>query len=207
MNYLNTHVKSCIYFLTYYYIIILPIICLIIFIIKGVKAMTNFKEIKPEELNKNPFQIIGQDWMLITAEKENKVNTMTASWGGFGVMWNKNVAFIVLRPQRYTKQFIDSSDTFSLSFLDKSYRKQLSYLGSVSGRDEDKILKSNLTVAHKDNTPYFEEGNLILICRKLYKQEFQAESFIVDGIDEKMYPDKDYHSMYISEIVKVLVKE
>lgn len=169
--------------------------------------MTNFKEIKPEELNKSPFQIIGQDWMLITAEKENKANTMTASWGGLGVMWNKNVAFIVLRPQRYTKEFIDSSDTFSLSFLDKSYRKQLSYLGSVSGRDEDKVSKSNLTVIYQDSTPYFEESNLVLICKKLYKQEFQPESFIVDGIDEKMYPDKDYHSMYIAEIVKVLVKE
>ena len=65
------------------------------------------KVIKPEELNKNVFSMIGKEWLLVTAEKEGKVNTMTASWGGLGVMWGKDVAFIVLRPQRYTKEFVD----------------------------------------------------------------------------------------------------
>ena len=74
--------------------------------------MNIFKEIKPEELDKSPFQLIGKDWMLITAEKDNKINTMTASWGGFGVLWGKNVAFYFIRPQRYTKEFVDNSDTF-----------------------------------------------------------------------------------------------
>ena len=106
----------------------------------------SFKEIKPEELQKNPFQMIGKEWLLVTAEKDGKANTMTASWGGVGVMWGRNVAFIVIRPQRYTKEFIDASDKLSLSVLDEEYRKTLSYLGSVSGRDEDKIGKSGLTI-------------------------------------------------------------
>ena len=168
--------------------------------------MSNFKEIKPEELNKSAFQLIGNDWMLIAAEKDNKVNAMTASWGGFGVMWGKNVVYIVLRPQRYTKEFVDNSNTFSISFLGSEYKKLLSYFGSVSGRDEDKIEKSKLTVNHLEDTPYFEQGNIVLICKKLYAQEFKPECFIQTDLDEKWYSEKDYHTMYVAEIEKTLVK-
>jgi flavin reductase (DIM6/NTAB) family NADH-FMN oxidoreductase RutF len=168
--------------------------------------MSEFKEIKPEELDKSPFKLIGTDWMLITAAKENKVNTMTASWGGLGIMWGKNVTNVVIRPNRYTKEFVDSSDTFSLTFFDSSYKKQLGYLGSVSGRDEDKIAKSNLKIDYLDKTPYFEEGKLVIICRKLYKQELKPEGFIAKELDSKWYPEKDYHTLYISEIEKILMK-
>lgn len=169
--------------------------------------MSKFVEIKPEDLNQSPFKLIGSDWMLITAEKDNKVNTMTASWGGFGVMWGKNVAYIVLRPQRYTKEFVDSSDTFSLTFFDNSFKKQLGYLGSVSGRNEDKLSKVELTVAHSNSTPYFEEANIAVICKKLYAQGFTPESFIAKECDEKWYPEKDYHTLYIAEVEKILIKE
>lgn len=169
--------------------------------------MNNFVEVKPEELNKSPFQLIGNEWTLITAEKDNKVNTMTASWGGFGIMWHKNVVNVVIRPQRYTKEFVDNSDTFSLTFFDKSFKKELGYLGSVSGRDEDKLSKISLTVGHIENTPYFEEANLVLICKKLYAQDFKPECFIQEGLDEEFYSNKDYHTMYIAEVQKVFIKE
>lgn len=169
--------------------------------------MEKFTEIKPEELNKSAFQLIGNDWMLITAENGSKVNTMTASWGGFGVMWNKNVTYIVLRPQRYTKEFIDSSDTYSLCFFDNNYKKQLAYLGSVSGRDEDKISKTDLTVTHCENTPYFEEADVVIICKKLFAQKFTPESFIEKNLIDKNYPDKDFHTLYISEVEKILIKK
>ncbi|MDF2884635.1 MAG: flavin reductase [Clostridiaceae bacterium] len=149
--------------------------------------MSKYEEIKPEELNKSPFQLIGKDWMLIAAQKDSKVNAMTASWGGFGVIWGKNVVYIVLRPQRYTKEFVDSSDTFSISFLGNDYKKQLSYLGSVSGRDEDKIVNSKLTVSHMDDTPYFEEGKTVLICKKLYAQEFKPECFVTSGLEMQKF--------------------
>lgn len=169
--------------------------------------MNKFKEIKPEELNQSPFKLIGKDWMLITAEKEGKVNTMTASWGGLGVMWGKNVAYIVIRPQRFTKEFVDFSSTFSLTFFDNSFRKQLSYLGTVSGKDEDKISKSNLTVAYSDDTPHFEESKLTVICKKLYAQDFKPECFIETSLDEKWYPERDHHTLYIAEVEKILIKE
>ncbi|MGG5461523.1 flavin reductase [Clostridium sp. B9] len=168
--------------------------------------MNKFREIKTEELNESPFKLIGKDWMLVTAEKEGKVNTMTASWGGLGVMWGKDVAYVVIRPQRYTKEFIDNSDTFSLTFFDDEYKKALGYLGRVSGRDEDKITNSNLTIAHTENTPYFEEGKVVIVCKKLYNQQLDPNCFLEDGIDERWYPEKDYHVLYISEIKQILVR-
>ncbi|HHD2752913.1 TPA: flavin reductase [Clostridium perfringens] len=169
--------------------------------------MDKFTEIKTEELNENPFKLIGKDWMLITAKKDDKVNTMTASWGGLGVMWGKDVAYIVVRPQRYTKEFIDNSDTFSLTFFDDEYKKTLGYLGKVSGRDEDKISNSNLTLNTCENTPYFEEGKVVLVCKKLYGQYIDPKCFLEDGIDERWYPEKDYHMLYIAEIKNVLVRK
>jgi flavin reductase (DIM6/NTAB) family NADH-FMN oxidoreductase RutF len=169
--------------------------------------MSKFNEIVPELLEQSSFKLIGKDWMLITAEKDGKVNTMTASWGGVGVMWAKNVAYIVIRPQRYTKEFVDNSEAFSLSFLDNSFRTTLSYLGTKSGRDEDKIKNSHLTVLHTDDIPYFEEANIAILCKKLYAQEFKPECFIAQELNEKWYPDSDYHTLYIAEIIKILVKE
>ncbi|MDE6896971.1 MAG: flavin reductase family protein [Lachnospiraceae bacterium] len=162
------------------------------------------REIRPEELQKNPFQMIGKEWLLVTAEKDGKVNTMTASWGGVGIMWNKPVAYVFLRPQRYTKEFVDQGETFSLSVLGEGYRETLRYFGSVSGREEDKITKSGLKVAHDGATPYFEEANTVMVCRKLYAQSYDPACFIDESLDEKNYPNKDYHVMYIAEIEKVL---
>lgn len=170
--------------------------------------MKNFKEIKAEEINENTFEIIGKKWMLITAEKSSgEVNTMTASWGGFGVLWRKNVAFIFIRPQRFTKEFIDGAERFSLTFFDESYRKQLGYLGTISGRDENKIEKARLTVEHEEGIPVFKEAETAIICRKLYAQPLEKQFFIDKDSDKECYPNKDYHTMYVGEIEKVLVKE
>lgn len=168
--------------------------------------MTKFQKITPEEITRNPFTLIGKDWLLVTAEKDGRANTMTASWGGLGVLWGKPVAFIFIRPQRYTKEFLEAGDRFSLSILDETHRRTLSYLGSVSGRDEDKIKKSGLTLAHENGTPYFAEARLVLTCRKLYAQDLQPECFLDKESDAKWYAAKDYHTMYIAEIGEVLQK-
>lgn len=168
--------------------------------------MSKFLEVKSEEFDQSTFKLIGKDWMLITAEKDGKANTMTASWGGLGIMWGLDVAYIVLRPQRFTKEFVDGSDTFSLTFFDENMRKTLGYLGTVSGRDENKIEKSNLTVLHEGQTPYFEEAKVALFCKKLYAQEFKPEHFIAQELNKKWYPDSDHHTLYIAEVTKILVK-
>ncbi len=166
--------------------------------------MNTFKEVFPDMLRKNPFQLIGKDWMLITAGNKNKVNTMTASWGGLGVMYGKNVAFIVIRPQRYTKEFVDREETFSLSFLEKEYRNTLNYLGTVSGRNEDKIAKSGLTLEYYDKTPYFSEASLVFLCKKIYVQDMIGSSILEERYRHNFYPGNDFHTLYIAEITKVL---
>ena len=170
--------------------------------------MAVWKEVTPETLQQaNAFELIGKVWMLITAQKQDALNTMTASWGGLGVMWGKNVAYVVIRPQRYTKEFVDASETFSLTFFEEEFREKLSYLGTVSGRDEDKIKKSALTVVKEETAPYFQEGKLVLFCKKLYTQQINPENFLDKHLEQKWYPQKDYHTLYIAEIIKALQKQ
>lgn len=167
----------------------------------------NFKEINLEELQFSPFAKISKEWMLITAGDQTKFNTMTANWGGMGYLWHKNVVTTYIRPQRYTKEFVDAKDTFTVSFYDESYRSALNICGSKSGRDIDKAKETGLTPYFVDDTVAFEEANLILVCKKLYEDHMPPENLLDQEIDAKWYPQKDYHTMYISEVVKVLVKE
>jgi flavin reductase (DIM6/NTAB) family NADH-FMN oxidoreductase RutF len=167
--------------------------------------MLQFKQIKPSEI---PFPVfeLKNKWMLITAEKGGKVNTMTASWGGFGIMWNKEVAFVVIRPQRYTLEFVEQSDSMSLCFFDTSFKKTLNYLGSVSGRDENKIEKSNLKISYKNNIPYFEEAETVIFAKKLFVQPMKEDGFIEKRLIENWYPAKDFHHLYIAGISEIITK-
>ena len=167
--------------------------------------MSSHTEVQPEKLAINPFQAIGKDWMLIAAAKGGKTNAMTASWGGLGVMWGKNVSFIVIRPQRFTREFVDASDYYSLNFFGGERRDMLNYFGTVSGRDEDKAAKTGLTVEQGD-APYFAEASTVFLCRKLFCQPYQPESFLLPDLDKTFYPSKDYHALYIGEVVRVLTK-
>lgn len=166
-----------------------------------------FKEVSIEALQLNPFTKIGKEWMLITAGNEEKHNTMTASWGGVGVMWGKNAATVYIRPQRYTKEFVDDAERFTISFYSEKYRKALNICGSKSGKDCDKESEAGLTPYFVDDTTAFEEADMIFVCRKMYHQAMLPECFDEPEHDGKWYPGKDYHVMYIAEIEKVLVKE
>lgn len=165
-----------------------------------------FNKIDPKQLNFNPFSAIGDQWMLITAGDSQNANTMTASWGGVGVLWNKNVVTCYVRPQRFTRKFIDAGETFSICFLPEAYRKQLIYCGRTSGRDEDKITGSGLTLVHDNAAPYFEESDIVLICKKIYVGELKPEGIVYPEDDKANYPAKDYHIVYIGEIVEALKK-
>lgn len=164
-----------------------------------------WKEIKAEEGKDNPFQLIGKEWMLVAAGNEEKCNAMTASWGGVGIMWGKPVAYVVIRPQRYTKEFMDQGERFSLSFLPEEYRKALNYMGTVSGRDTDKIRESGLHTELLHETPAFTESRMVMICKKMFAQDMKKESFLQEDILTKWYPQEDYHTLYIAEIEKIYV--
>ena len=158
------------------------------------------------DIKDNPFKLISKDWTLITTKNGDKVNTMTASWGGVGTLWNKNVAFIFIRPQRLTYEYLENSDVFSLNFFTEDYRKALNLCGSKSGREIDKIKECGFTVEYQENTPYLKESRLVLVCKKLYFQDIDPKNFLDPAID-KNYAAKDYHRMYVGEIEKAFLAE
>lgn len=166
-----------------------------------------FHEKDIASLSFNPFTKISQEWMLITAGSEEKCNTMTASWGGVGILWGKSVSFIFIRPSRYTLEFLEAGDYYSLSFFAPGDRAALNYCGSHSGRDGDKLKPAGLTPVYTENAPYFEEAQTVLICRKLYGQKLEPSAFADSSLDGKNYPQKDYHKLFVGEIVKVLEKD
>lgn len=158
------------------------------------------KKINIAEKSFNPFDLIGQKWMLISAGTEDKWNTMTASWGAVGVMWGKPSATCYIRKSRFTKEFVDAGEYFTLTVLKDGNRQALNTLGSKSGRDMDKMHESGLTPVFVEGRPTFEEGELVLICRKRGVTDIAPDDMDQE-VQDKWYGDHDYHTMYIGEIV------
>ncbi len=168
--------------------------------------MHTFQPYPINQLEFNPFDKIGKDWGVITVSDGKKYNAMTASWGYVGEMWNKHVVCIVVRESRYTKEFLDKTDFFSLTFFEEKYKKELKYLGSVSGRNEDKIASARLNVNHKKGIPFIDEGNFVFLCQKLSATKINPEDFVDKSIKENFYKEGDYHTMYIGEILEVMAR-
>ena len=168
----------------------------------------SFKKINISELKFNPFEKIGNEWTLITSGTPESFNTMTASWGQLGILWNKNVFTCYIRPNRYTYEFIEKNGTFTASFFGEQFKKILAFCGSHSGRDCDKIKETGLVPAEIDGNVSFEQADMVFVCRKLYSYDMQENGFLTDdGIPEISYGKDPYHRAYISEITAVYVKE
>lgn len=166
-----------------------------------------FKKIDPRLVNENAFKLIADDWFLITAGNLEIYNTMTASWGALGELWNRKVSFCFVRPTRHTYEFTEEHEIFTMSFFSEEYRQMLKYCGTKSGRDVDKALETGITpVASESGSVYFNEARLVFECRKLYFHDLDPGNFLDPSIDEE-YPKKDYHRMYVAEIVNCLVSE
>lgn len=167
----------------------------------------SFKEIDIKDLSFSPFEKIGKEWMLITAGNESSFNTMTASWGGLGVLWNKNVAFTFIRPSRYTFEFCEREEYFTLAFFPEEYRKALSFCGTKSGRDFDKCKETGLTPAFDAEAPYFEKASLVVVCKKMYAQNMD-KACVCDSFVNTHYGETEpMHRVYVGEIVKAFIKE
>ncbi|MDD5952705.1 MAG: flavin reductase [Oscillospiraceae bacterium] len=166
-----------------------------------------WETIAPSELTFNPFTLIGSEWMLVTAGNETKHNTLTASWGGLGVLWKKDVSFVFIRPQRYTMEFMAREDYYSLCFFDKSHRSILAYCGAHSGRDVDKDKQTGLTPIFDEAAPYYAQARLVMICKKMACQQLDPKCFIDPTIDGDIYPTKDYHNLFVGSIEKVLIRK
>jgi flavin reductase (DIM6/NTAB) family NADH-FMN oxidoreductase RutF len=160
----------------------------------------DLQKIEPQDIKQNPFTLIDDDWFLLSAGNLHAFNTMTASWGGVGILWNKPVVFCFVRPQRYTYKFMESNEFFTMSFFEESYRDALSLCGKVSGRQTDKMKATGLKPFESPlGSIFYEQSKLMLECRKLYFSDIIPEQFMVEAIN-KNYPKKDYHRMYIGEI-------
>ena len=165
------------------------------------------KSIDIKSLEFSPYVKIGDEWALVTAGSSENYNTMTVSWGGLGVLWGVPSATIYIRPQRYTHEFVEKNELFTISFFKSEYKKTLSFCGSHSGRDCDKAKETGLTPIELDGTTSFEEAELILVCRKKYSQDMTADSFLDKSLLEKWYPNNDLHTVYIGEIIAAYKKD
>ena len=155
------------------------------------------------ELNTEIFSQFNNKWALLTAGNKENFNTMTISWGGLGTIWNKPVATVYVRKSRYTHEFIDKNEFFTVSFFPEEYKKVLGVLGSKSGRDMDKINDSGLTSKEAGESVTFSEAELTLVCKKLFRQPLLIENMPED-IASSMYGDGDIHDMYIGEVVDII---
>jgi flavin reductase (DIM6/NTAB) family NADH-FMN oxidoreductase RutF len=170
------------------------------------------RKIDLTELKINPMTLIAKEWMLLSAGcQERGYNTMTASWGHLGSIWGHGgglpTAVAYVRPQRYTKEFVDREELYTLCFFPEEYKKALGYLGSHSGRDENKVAKVGLTPVFGEGYTYFAEASLVLVCRKLYRAPVLEEGFVDKAVLEDCYPQRDFHDLYVGEIIKVLKAE
>ena len=185
---------------------------------KPVPAGDNWITKDISEFCGSPVSRIRDEWMLITAESMGASgprvsgtdavwNTMTASWGGLGVLWGKDVAFMFIRPSRYTFEFANASPVFTLSFFDEAYHGALAFCGANSGRDMDKAAATELTPIFFDDGGFsFLEASDIITCQKLYTHDFDPSVFLDPSI-EKNYPRKDYHRMFIGEIIQYRIQK
>lgn len=168
--------------------------------------MHTFQPMPADLVEFNPFTKIGKEWALITAGTKDKANTMTVSWGGVGVLWGKNVVYIFVRDSRYTKEFIDNNDFFSMTFLSEDYRDALNYCGSHSGRDGDKFAEAGLTLTTRHSIPFIDEGNFVMLCQKMAAVKITDDSFCIPDLKEKWYADGDMHTMYVGEIIEIMAR-
>ncbi len=165
-----------------------------------------FRDICLRDFKENVIEIISKEYMLISAGNKDGYNMMTASWGFMGEMWGENSVAVVVRPERYTMDFIENSDYFTLTFYGDK-RDIHKVCGSKSGRDTDKTALAGLTPVMNDKYVYFDEARLVLIIKKKYIQPMDKEFLTDKTIDEKWYKNGGWHNLIIGSIERIYVKE
>ncbi|MBR5067533.1 MAG: flavin reductase [Lachnospiraceae bacterium] len=155
------------------------------------------------EFTTDIFSQFDKKWALLTAGNKESFNTMTISWGGAGTLWGKPVVTTYVRTSRLTHDFMDREDYFTISFYPEEYKKTLAVLGSKSGRDMDKMNASGLTAKEVNYSMTFEEAEVTLVCRKLFKQRLEPAN-IIDAKAKAFYDGDAEHDMYIGEVVEIL---
>ena len=157
------------------------------------------------EFSTDILRVFDKKWALLTAGDSDRFNTMTISWGGLGTIWGKPVATVYVRTSRYTHDFMDAKEFFTVSFYPEECKRILGVLGSKSGRDMDKMKESGLTPVQAGESMSFKEAEVTLVCRKLFKQQLNVANMPED-VAKAMYEGQAPHDMYIGEIVEIIRK-
>ncbi len=173
---------------------------------------SRYDKIEASDLPDNVIQLIGKEWMLVTAGNKDSYNTMTASWGGVGYIWERPSTFIFIRDTRYTYQFLQQEESFTLSFFDEKYRNALRICGTRSGRDTNKIEEAGLTpLETPSGLMSFGEARMIIECKKMFVQELDyanlTELYKTKVMEESYKNESSKHQMFISEITNIWVKK
>ena len=158
-----------------------------------------------ESVQINPFRKFADEWALVTAGTKEKFNGMTIGWGTMGTLWSTPVVTVFVKPTRYTAQFVEKSDYFTVSFYDKKYKKALGIMGSKSGRDCDKVKEAGLTPKFLENGITFEEAKETFVCKKIYFEQMHRDKIPQFAI-EKFYEPADSeppHYMIVGQLVEV----
>ena len=155
------------------------------------------------DLNINAFSQFDQKWALLTAGTKDNFNTMTISWGGMGTLWSRPVVTVYVKPIRYTYEFMEKNDYFTVSFFPEEYKGALGILGTKSGRDCDKVALSGLTPVEVKDSMSFREAAITVVCKKIYHQDLDV-SQVPEDAKEHYYKHEAAHRMYIGEVVEIL---
>ena len=166
-----------------------------------------FQPIQISDVFEGVFDFGNENWALLTSKKEDKINTMTISWGGVTYLWGKHCCIIYVRESRFTRECIDESKRFSISFLNREdFGREGKYLGTVSGRDEDKIQNARLNVNYFEEIPFIDEADNVVICKVLFKSLMREENFVSGRVLADNYKDGDFHYIYIGEIMRIMIR-
>ena len=133
---------------------------------------------------------------------------MTIGWGLFGIIWNKPTFAVAIRPTRYTHKLLEESNEFTVNVPNIGMEKVIEYCGNVSGRDRNKFEEMNLTPlpGKRVKSPMISECVIHYECNVIYKTKVEI-NHLRKEIVSKYYPSRDYHTLYIGEILSVLADE
>lgn len=150
-----------------------------------------------------PFKKFDKQWALVTAGSLDNYNTMTISWGELGTLWSRPVATVYVKPCRYTYQFMESNEYFTITFYSEEYKKDLGILGTKSGRDGDKVALTQLTPIKVGESVGFKEAECTILCRKIYWNDLDLER-IPEDIKKRYYEVEEPHRMYVGEVIDII---
>lgn len=155
------------------------------------------------DLSLKVFEVFHSDWALVTAGTPEDFNTMTIGWGGLGTLWSRDVATVYVKPCRYTHDYLEKNDVFTVSFFPEDYKKDLALLGRKSGRDGDKVAETALTPVSVGSSVGFKEASLTILCKKIYRQDLDVSAIPAEVIDD-YYTEEAPHTMYVGEVLEVI---